>query len=646
MPKLPKPPRNIREKDKMLGHDEYELLKRGLQLQENGVLDEAKIIFEKVLTSNPKNFDALHLLGINEAQAKNYAFALKLFDKALILNPSNFYAWMNRANVLLELREFESALQNYHKVILLQPMYAEAYYNRGNAYLYQNRFKDAIASYDLAISFEAKHAMAFANRGAALKGLAYFKLAYESYKNAQNINPSLEFIDGMIIFLQMQMCNWNNLQGEITKLVDSVNNGKKVSACLELLALVDEPSTQLKAATIYGYEKGFKNSGLGPFVRKAKEGKIRIGYFSADFKDHPVAYLSAELFKSHERDKFEIIAFSLTSGVNGHIRSRLVKAFDRFIDVSKKTDKEVAELSRRLDIDIAVDLGGHTNDNRLGIFSYRAAPIQINFLGYPGTLGVDYMDYIIADENVISRDCIKEYAEQICYLPNSYLPYDSKRARSLKPFARSNAGLPEGVFVFAAFNAPYKISPELFSSWMRILSNVAGSVLWLAELNEWARENLLKEAEKFSIHSSRIIFAARMDRVEDHLERQKLTDLALDTYPYNGHTTTIDFLWSGVPVLTLMGRSFASRVAASLLTTLGLSELITSTVEEYELKAIELASNHDLFDELRTRLANEVLSSPLFDSTRFAKNIESAYVWMYERHQNGLQPESFRVSDA
>jgi hypothetical protein len=256
------------------------------------------------------------------------------------------------------------------------------------------------------------------------------------------------------------------------------------------------------------------------------------------------------------------------------------------------------------------------------------------------------MDYIIADENVISHDCIKEYAEQICYLPNSYLPYDSKRARSLKPFARSNAGLPEGVFVFAAFNAPYKISPELFSSWMRILSNVAGSVLWLAELNEWARENLLKEAEKFSIHSSRIIFAARMDRVEDHLERQKLTDLALDTYPYNGHTTTIDFLWSGVPVLTLRGRSFASRVAASLLTTLGLSELITSTVEEYELKAIELASNHDLFDELRTRLANEVLSSPLFDSTRFTRNIESAYVRMHERHRNGLQPESFRVSDA
>lgn len=645
MPKLPKSPRNIHNRLKMRDHDEYELLKRGFQLQENGMLAEAKIILEQILVVNPQNFDALHLLGINMAQTKNYSFALKLFDKSLKLNPNNFYALMNRANVLLEMRDFKNALQNYSKVILLQPNYAEAYYNRGNAFLYQSRFKDAIASYDAAISLEARHAMAFANRGTALKNLKYLKLAFDSYKSAQNISPDLYFLSGMIIFLKMQMCDWDDLDDEIAQLVESVSSGKKSSSCLELLALIDDPSTQLKAAKIYGLEQRNRGSDLGPSLRQFKAGKIRIGYFSADFKDHPVAYLSAQLFETHDREKFEVIAFSLSPAESGQTRVRLVKAFDRFLDVSEKTDKDVAELSRRLNIDIAIDLGGHTNGNRLGIFSYRAAPIQVNFLGYPGTLGVDYVDYIIADENVIPQDWIKCYTEKVCYLPHSYLPFDSNRTRSLKAYTRAAEGLPEGAFVFSAFNASYKIRRELFASWMRILSNVTGSVLWLADLNEWARENLLKEAARFSVHESRIIFASRVEHVEDHLERQKLTDMALDTFPYNGHTTTIDFLWSGVPVLTRRGCSFASRVAASLLTTLGLPELVTSSNEEYEFKAIQFASHHALFGELKMRLAKQVLSSPLFHSAIFTKNIELAYTRMHERHQNGLQPESFRVSD-
>ena len=260
----------------------------------------------------------------------------------------------------------------------------------------------------------------------------------------------------------MQMCDWDDLGDEIAQLVGSVNSGKKSSSCLELLALIDEPSTQLKAAKIYGLEQRYTGFDLGPPLHQSKGGKIRMGYFSADFKDHPVAYLSAQLFETHDREKFEVIAFSLAPAEGGLTRIRLVKAFDRFLDVSEKTDKEVAELSRRLNIDIAVDLGGHTNDNRLGIFSYRAAPIQINFLGYPGTLGVGYMDYIIADENVIPQDSIKYYAEKVCYLPHSYLPYDSNRTRSLKAFTRSAEGLPEGAFVFAAFNAPYKTGRSFF----------------------------------------------------------------------------------------------------------------------------------------------------------------------------------------
>lgn len=646
MPQLPKPALRTLLTGKMSAADEFELLKRGLDLQENGLLNEAKVIFKAVLENNPRNFDALHLFAINAAQAKNYPLALKLFNKALKLNPGNFYALMNRANVLLESRQFDAALQNYNKVILMQPTHADAYYNRGNAYLSKNRLNDAIANYDVVVSLDAEHAMAYANRGTALKSLKQLKPAFESYKSAQKIKPDLHFLSGMIIFLQMQMCDWFGLSGETMRLVESVNNGEKSSSCLELLASVDDPQLHLRAAIIYGRERSFKGPPLDVGRAKKNNHKILIGYYSADFKDHPVAYLSAGLLENHDKEKFELIAFSLVSTENCEIKRRLMKAFDRFIDVSDKTDKEVAELSRAIGVDIAVDLGGHTTDNRLAIFSYRAAPIQVNFLGYPGTVGVDYIDYIIADKNVIPVEQVTDYVEKVCYLPHSYLPYDPKQVHPVREVTRSSAGLPESAFVFAAFNASHKLTPDLFAVWMRILSDVPDAVLWLAEMNACARENLVKQAEKFAIDPGRLIFANRLERIEDHLARQKLANLALDTFPYNGHTTTIDFLWSGVPVLTRRGLSFASRVAAGLLTTLGLPELIASSNEEYALKAIHFASDRAVSEALKSRLAHKTTDSALFDSALFASNIERAFIRMHERHRDGLPPQSFCVSGA
>jgi predicted O-linked N-acetylglucosamine transferase (SPINDLY family) len=646
MPKLPKPPKSIKNREVIRDYEDYALLKRGLALQENGLLDEARVIFEKVLASNPRSFDALHLLGINAAQAQNYIQALKLFDKSLQVSPGSVYALMNRANVLLELKRFESALKDYSQAISIQPGVAEVYYNQGNAFLYLKRFKEAVASYDKAIELDPSHARAFNNRGNALTSLKLLQPALASYRNARIINPNVDFLSGMLVFLQMQMCDWAGLDVEISNLVTSVHAGRKSSACLELLALVDDPAIQLKAAKIYGHEQGYKGSALGPLQVNPKTEKIRIGYYSADFKEHPVAYLTADLFEMHDKNKFEVIAFSLASTPISEIKTRLIKSFDQFIEVSDKTDKEIAELSRSLGIDVAVDLGGHTANSRLSIFSYRAAPVQVNFLGYPGTLGVDFIDYIIADELIIPNVHLSDYVEKVCYLPGSYLPFDSKRVRSVEVFTRAELGLPEDAFVFAAFNAAYKINPDVFASWMLILASVSGSVLWLAEVNEWARKNLAEEAERFSIDPSRLVFARRTERIEDHLERQKMADLALDTFPYNGHTTTIDSLWSGVPVLTLKGRSFASSVAASLLTTIGLPEFITASRAEYEAKAIQLASQPAVLETLKQRLAEKVPGSALFDSKRFARNIESAYTRMHERNQNGLQPESFSVSDA
>jgi len=646
MPKLPKPPRNIRNREQVLNENEYESLKRGLALQEGGVLNEAEIIFLNILNSKPRNSDVLHLLGINSAKNRDYSRALKLFEKSLQVNPDNIYVRMNKANLLLELKQFESALQSYDQIIRIQPKIAAVYYNQGNALLCLNRIKEAVASFDMAISLDPNNAMALNNRGNALSSLKLLPLALDSYKNAQKIDPHIDFLNGMIVFLKMQMCDWDDLNSEVSKLMDLVNSGRKSSACLELLALVDDPSTQMKAAKIYAQEQVFKGSALSPPGVKLKKQKIRIGYFSADFKEHPVAYLTANLFEMHDRGKFEIFAFSLVDTPISEIKERLIKSFDRFIEVFEKTDKQVADLSRSLNIDIAIDLGGHTANSRFSIFSHRAAPIQVNFLGYPGTLGADYMDYIIADRSIIPDEHISDYVEKVCYLPNSYLPFDPRRARSTKVFTRLESGLPENSFVFAAFNAAYKINPNIFVIWMRILSSVSGSVLWLAEANQWARENLTEEAKRFSINPNRLVFANRLDRIEDHLERQKLADLALDTYPYNGHTTTIDFLWSGVPVLTLRGRSFASRVAASLLTTVGCPELITTSYVEYESKAIQLASDPALLNILKLRLAEKMPVSVLFDSARFTRNIELGYLRMHEYKKNGLQPESFSISEA
>jgi predicted O-linked N-acetylglucosamine transferase (SPINDLY family) len=362
-----------------------------------------------------------------------------------------------------------------------------------------------------------------------------------------------------------------------------------------------------------------------------------VGYFSADFKNHPVAFLAAQLFEIHDKSKFETYAFSLVNATD-EMRGRLQLAFDHFIDTQIMSDIEVAQLSRSLAINIAVDLTGITASSRTGIFSYRAAPIQVNYLGYPGTMGADYMDYIVADKILIPPQSQQSYSEKIVYLPNSYQVNDRQRLISARQFTRQELGLPEHGFIFCCFNNNYKILPTTFEAWMRILKAVEGSTLWLFQDNTWAVENLKKEAQKQGVDAQRLVFAERLS-LPEHLARYRQADLFLDTFPYNSHTTASDALWAGLPVLTLMGRSFASRVAASLLNAIGLAELITQTQEEYEALAIELAMNPIKLKDIKLRLANNRLNTPLFDTPLFAKNIESAYIKMYERYQADLRPD-------
>jgi predicted O-linked N-acetylglucosamine transferase (SPINDLY family) len=417
---------------------------------------------------------------------------------------------------------------------------------------------------------------------------------------------------------------------------------QKLMRPFELLSLSDNPMLHQQAAQISANDKYPFSPLLGPIARHSENQKIRIGYFSPDFRNHPVSFLTAELYELHDRSKFEIIAFSFGVDDKSPMRLRLGQAFNQFIDVSNMSDLAIAELSRNLQIDIAVDLSGYTKDSRTGIFSYRAAPIQISYIGYLGTMGSEYYDYLLADKTIIPEELQKFYSEKIAYLP-SYQVNDRKRVISERQFTREELGLPETGFVFCCFNSNYKILPSTFDSWMRILNAVKGSVLFLYAENEWSKANLIDEASLRGIDITRLAFGEHIS-MAGYLARYRACDLFLDTFPYNAGTTASDSLWVGLPVLTLSGQSFPSRVAASLLNAINLPELITHSQEEYEALAIELAMNPKKLADTRLKLANNRFNTPLFDTPLFAKNIEAAYTKMYERYQAGLKPDHISVA--
>jgi len=455
------------------------------------------------------------------------------------------------------------------------------------------------------------------------------------------LKPDYEFLLGTLMHTRSQICDWSNYDQNSEQLKAKLESREKVSSPFAVLAIFDSLQLHKTAAQVLVEAKHPSQSTLGPILKADRKAKIRLGYFSADFKEHPVAYLTAELFELHDRGAFEVIGFSFMSAPNDAMQARLKKGFNHFVDVSQMSDLQVAKLARELDIDIAIDLGGHTQNARTGIFAYRTAPIQVSYIGYLGTMGAKYFDYLIADETIVAKDDQQHYCEKIVYLP-SYQVNDSKRIISEKKFSKSELNLPNDSFVFCCFNNNYKITPSVFDSWMRLLAAVDGSALLLFADNPWAEVNLIKEAQLRGIDKVRLAFANRISRT-DYLARYRAADLFLDTLPYNAGTTASDALWAGLPVLTQMGQSFAGRVAASLLNAMELPELITHTQEEYEAKAIELATNPKLMSEIKNKLAANRLTTPLFNTPLFTQHIQQAYVAMYERYQADLAPEHIDV---
>ncbi len=617
-------------------------------LHEQRRLAEAQALYEEVVKIIPKHFHALHLLGVIAGQRNNPRRAVEFIGRAIEADPGNkavCAAHMNMALAFLELGKFDSALASYDRAIAIDPANADAHFNRGIVLERLRRTDSALASYECAIALNANHADAHLNRGSLLRELRRFEAALESFDRAIALNPRIKFAHGIRNHTRMQICQWEGLETALAQLRESLSKDLPTSSPFFVVASSDSAPLQRRAAEIRVREKCPARPELGAIRKRPNQQRMRIGYFSADFHNHATMYLMAGLFERHDPSKVDLTIFSFGPDSNDAMRTRLRSACQDFVDVQNLSDLEVAKLARKRQIDIAVDLKGFTQGNRAGIFALRAAPLQVNFLGYPGTMGAGYMDYLVADPALIPTELQRHYAEKIVYLPDSYQPNDRSRKLSDKEFSRGELGLPQAALVFCCFNNSYKITPEVFDCWMRILRRVEGSVLWLLEDNPCASNNLRTEARKRAVDPERLVFAPRVS-LPEHLARHRAADLFLDTFTVNAHTTASDALWAGVPVLTLIGEAFAARVGASLVKAAGLAELAVSSADEYESTAIALAVDAPRLAEIKRRLADNLRSAPLFDVRRFAGHLEEAYRKMLERHQRDLPPEHIYVAGA
>lgn len=648
---------------------------RGFGLHRQGRLAEAESCYRVVLAQQPAHFHALHFtglihyqrgahaeaadwigraiaidpavaeahsnLGLALQELRRYDEALASHERALALDPAAPESLNNRGNALLSLGRAQEALADYDEALCRQPDFALAHNNRGNALMALGQSEEALPAYDRALQLMPDFALALNNRARALRNLKRFDEAAASFARLLVLAPQQPYAPGMLFEARLNACDWTNYEAGSVAIVAAVERGERADAPFSFVGHALSPAAQLQCA------RTFVAAEFPPAPALSKAGtvrgeRIRVAYVSSDFREHAVAYLSAGLFERHDRTRFEIVGVSHGPDDGGATRTRLEAGFDRFVDVHGRSDRAVAEWLCEAGIDIAVDLNGFTVNSRAGIFVHRGAPLQVSFLGFPGTTGAPFFDYIVADRHVIPSRCAFAYSEKIVRLPDTYQVNDNRRAIADATPTRGELGLPELGFVFCSFNNSYKIRPAIFAVWMRLLQRVEGSVLWLIDDNAAAIANLRRHAERHGIAANRLVFAPRVP-LDQHLARHRQADLFLDTFPYTAHTTGSDALWAGLPLLTLTGESFASRVASSLLNAVGLSELVTDTLPAYEALALELATAPGRLAAIKAKLASQRLSAPLFDTDRFRRHIESAYVTMHERRLRGEPPAAFDV---
>ena len=622
---------------------------------QKGKLDEAIKIYEDLVAKNKKDHQIYFFLGTAHLQKKNYKKTVFYIENAIKIKPDIPNYYNNIGIALSNLSNSQKAVENYLKALKLNDKFLDAninlaieykkllkideaikyfkislkispnnsivYNNIGNLFKILGKNNDAINSYNKAIELNKNNAETYNNKAELLVSLKKFGEAIKMYQKVLKIEPDFPFVHGKLLHSKMHLCDWHNYKEEREKIILGVKNNLKIIEPFPLLSLVDDLGLQKKNANLYSKIK-FKDDKKNTEIKKIKKKeKIKIGYYGAEFYNHPVLQVTKDIFKNHDRSKFEIYGF-YHGRIKDELHYEVKNYFKKFYDVEKMSNNEIVKLSHKIDIDIAINLTGYTADSRNEIFFKRVAPIQVSYIGYSGTMGSKFMDYIISDDVLIPKKNYKFYDEKILNMPNSFFPSPKILNISKKDYKKENLNIPENCFVFGSFNNSYKITPDIFFAWIEILKRIDNSILWLLNKNSAAMNNLKQEAKKLGIDNSRIIFAEKLNYA-DHLKRFENMDLFLDTFPYNAHTTAMEALRRGVPTLTIMGNTFASRVAGSLLSALGLNYLICSNINSYIETACEVASNKKSYRDIKLKLLKNI--DNLSNSKKYTKDLENIY---------------------
>jgi len=607
-------------------------------------LDESYSYFESAINLKPDYPEALSELGNLLCDMKRHKEALQYYDRAIDLQPNNYEIWLNKGTALNHLKEHTQAITYYDKIISIQPNLAEAWMNKGKTLYDLKHYDEAIKHFKETLRIKPKLAEAWFNLGSVLMELEQTAEAANHFEKAMNLNPDMDYIIGDFLNTKTKLCDWGVLKKFLPIITAAEGHTNLVVRPFPLLGLIDDPKIQ------YKFNKRYVANQFSARTREFKKSshsehkRIKIAYLSPDFRQHAVSFLMAEVLESHNPEVVETFGFYFGPKCSDEMHQRVSSAFHHFYDVRHLEDNEICDLIISLEIDIAIDLAGHTKDSRGNIFSNRCAPIQVNYIGYPGTTGANYMDYIIADKIVIPEEFIQYYSEKPVFMPNSFQANDSKRQIANVPISKEFFGLPADKFVFCNFNSNYKLNPTIFNQWATILKSVDESVLWLISESATNKANIIKEMISRGINANRLFFA---DRVEYslHLARYRAADLFLDTLPFNGGATTSDALWAGLPVLTQTGHSFAGRMATSLLFALKVPELVSRTQDEYIQKATTLAKDPIQLEAVRKKIATNNHKEKLFNGKVFCKHLEIAYLTMYDRYQADLNSDSIDVNN-
>jgi len=653
-----------------------ETFRHGLKAMQNGDAKSAETCFRRTLERQPRHVGALNLLSLvlqqsNRSKEAEYfvrcaleidassdaafynhglilqklkrpAEAVDRFTRALQINPSIAQTWNNRGVSLNDLKRHQEAAADFDRATALEPNYAEAFYNKGNALAGLKSYEAALDSYRRALALNPKLEGAWVGCGNVLHALKRHAEAAEAFAALLKINPDHPCAKGMLLHQRMLICDWHDIEASIAEIDRDLAAGRLSAEPSGWQFVSSSPRSLQRCAELFAAARFPPEDKTIARRLSAEHKKIRIGYLADMFREHATLHLMIGVLELYDRSRFEVFGFDSGWDDHSETRRRIDASMKEMLDITSLNDQSVAAAVLDREIDILVHLNGWFGDGRTGVFARRPAPIQVNYLGTPATMGASYIDYIIADRHVIPPAEKGFYTEKVVYLPDCYQPNDRKRRVAERNFSRVDCGLPERGFVFCCFNNNFKILPNVFDRWMRILSRVDGSVLWLLQDNEHVVANLRSQAAARNVDPDRLVFAPRMP-LADHLARHRVADLFLDTLPYNAHTTASDALWTGLPVLTLLGESFAGRVAASLLRAVGIPDLIAADPQSYEQLAIELAGNPGKLAAVRQKLAGNRLTMPLFDTELYARHLDAAYIAMFERYKAGAAPEHIEL---